>query len=242
MLDGRAHRGGGPAAARRPSSRRAAESGARVGKSRPAQLLTPAPKAVDKMRNAVMVPTLGRRRRRRRQERVAHGGPGRGTWSERCTSTHTSCSGARSSASCRYDGRGRRRADDADADPALRRQAGGGDLERSRRRRGDAPVRGRRAPAQSGRSTYARRLDGDRLGADGLPRRLPAQTDGQSKSAQTNIETLSAPRCSSARRRWRCATCWTAARPGTARRRPRDRDPPRPDRRDRHDRGPDRRA
>ena len=74
----------------------------------------------------------------------------------------------------RHDRRRRRRADDADADPAVRRDPGGGDLERSRGGGRDAPVRRRRPPAGGDGQPQARPLDGDRLGAGRVPRRVPA--------------------------------------------------------------------
>ena len=78
----------------------------------------------------------------------------------------------------RHDRRGRRRADDADADPAVRRQAVLGDLQRPRGGRDDAPDRRRRAPAPENGQPAPGRLDGARLGADGLRRLLPAEPDG----------------------------------------------------------------
>ena len=70
----------------------------------------------------------------------------------------------------RHDRSRRRRADDADADPAVRGQALDGDLLRSRRRGADAPVRRRRPHARRHRQLQARQVDGDRLGAGGVRR------------------------------------------------------------------------
>src|SRR5947209_12779312 len=63
----------------------------------------------------------------------------------------------------RDDRRRGRRADDADADPALWGQALSGDLERSRRGGADAAVRRRRAPASRNREPRPRALDGARI-------------------------------------------------------------------------------
>ena len=88
----------------------------------------------------------------------------------------------------RDDRRRRWRADDADADPAVRRHAVGGDLERPRRRGGDAADRRRRAPARRHGQPAAGAVDGARLGAGRVPRRLPAAPAGHAKRAQQNIE------------------------------------------------------
>jgi hypothetical protein len=74
----------------------------------------------------------------------------------------------------RSDRCGRRGADDADADPAVRRDAVCGDLQRPGCGRRNASVRRRRPSTAGNREHASRRLAGARLGTDGVPRRLPA--------------------------------------------------------------------
>ena len=122
----------------------------------------------------------------------------------------------------RADRGGRRRADDADADPAVQRQAGRGDLQRPRRRRGDAAGRARWCTCAG---TVNFRLVGW-MCAGSVPMAflgayLLHLLGGGSARSRT-WRSRSARRCSPAPPRWCCAPGWTGGRgssaPGPSRR------------------------
>ena len=137
---------------------------------------------------------------------------------------------------------GRRRcADDPDADLAVRHQAILRDLQRPGRRRpnaargrGRAPVQGHGEPAPGG-------LDGGRLGADGVLRRVPAAPARQQRGRGT--EGRDHPRRGAAGRRRRHGAPLRPGpqvRPAADRQDPACAGPPGADRPDRHDRRADR--
>ena len=67
-------------------------------------------------------------------------------------------------------------------------QAGRGHLQRPGRRGGDAARRRRRSPAQGHGEPAHGRADDARLGADGVPRRVPAARDGRQLGRQQHVE------------------------------------------------------
>ena len=84
------------------------------------------------------------------------------------------------------------------------------DLQRPGGRGADAAGRRRRAPAQGHGEPAPGRLDGARLGADGVRRLLPAAPARQQLGrAGPRSRSRSAPRCWSAPRPWCSATSWT---------------------------------
>ena len=90
----------------------------------------------------------------------------------------------------RPDRRRRRGAHDADADPAVRGEAVDRDLKRPGGRGGHAAGRGRRAPAEGHGQPEAGRLDGARVGADGVRSAPICCTSGQRGAAtQSHVET-----------------------------------------------------
>ena len=95
-----------------------------------------------------------------------------------------------------------------------------GDLQRPGRRRGDAAGRVAGAHAQGHRQLPAGRLDVRGVGADGVPRLVPAAPARRRRRRSSRTwSTRSAPRCWPARRRCCCAPGWTGG-PGRRGRRP----------------------
>ena len=138
--------------------------------------------------------------------------------------------------------RGRwRRADDPDADLAVRHQAILRDLQRPGRRRLDA-ARGRgRAPVQGHGEPAPGGLDRGRLGADGVLRLVPAARLGNSAAAEQKVEIILGAALLVGAPPWCSATSWTAGPASGGSARSSDvAGPPGADRPDRHDRGADR--